>query len=262
MPDRKEAPVLVEKVRRGITVVSLNRPDKRNALNSGLIDALCRTITELEADQFQRVVVLKGEGTAFCAGLDLQEAADPSSVERMARGVERLLRTIRGSTLVSVAAVHGTAAAGGAGLVSACDFAVAADDARLGYPEVHRGLVPALVMTFLIRQVGDRKAREMVLMGDMIDASQALAMGLINRVVPRAECLESAILLAERILRGAPGAVVHTKRALEELSGINLDEDFSRAHKYHLAARSSAEAREGLAAFLEKRPARWDQKRG
>jgi methylglutaconyl-CoA hydratase len=176
--------------------------------------------------------------------------------------VERLLRTIRGSTLVSIAAVHGTAAAGGAGLVSACDFAVAADDARIGYPEVHRGLVPALVLTFLVRQVGDRRAREMVLLGEMIDASQALAMGLVNRVVPRTEYLESAILLAERVLRGAPGAVVHTKRALEELSGINLEEELSRAHKYHLAARSSAEAREGLAAFLEKRPPQWDQKRG
>jgi len=260
--DRKEALVLVEKVRRGITVVSLNRPDKRNALNSGLIDALCRTVTELEADHLQRVVVLKGEGPAFCAGLDLHEAAEPSSTGRTARGVERLLRTIRGSTLVSVAAVHGTAAAGGAGLVSACDFAVAADDARIGYPEVHRGLVPALVMTFLLRQVGDRKAREMVLLGEMIEASQALALGLVNRVVPRAEYLETAILLAERILQGAPGAIVHTKRALAELAGINLDEDLARAQKYHLAARSSAEAREGVAAFLEKRPPRWDQKRG
>ena len=262
MPDRSDALVLVEKVRRGITVLSLNRPEKRNALSSDLIDALCRAVAEVETDLRQRVVILRGEGPAFCSGLDLHEAAEPESAERMAQGVERLLRAIQGSTLVSIACVHGTAAAGGAGLVSACDLAVAADDARIGYPEVHRGLVPALVMTFLIRQVGERRARELVLLGEMIDASQALAIGFVNRVVPRAECLEHAIAMAEEILQGAPGAVVRTKRALQELAGISLEENLVRAREYHLAARSSAEAREGLAAFLEKRPPQWEQKRG
>jgi len=262
MPDRSGELVLVEEARRGVTILALNRPEKRNALSVRLIDALCRAITEIEADHLQRVVILKGEGPAFCSGLDLTEAAEPASAEHMARGVERLLRAVRGSSLVSIASVHGTSAAGGAGLVSACDFAVAADDARIGYPEVHRGLVPALVMTFLIRQVGERSARELVLLGEMISASQALAMGLVNRVVPRAECLDYALTLADRVLQGAPGAVVRTKRALEELAGFNLDADLVRAREHHLAARSSLEAQEGLAAFLEKRPPHWEQKRG
>ncbi len=262
MPDRSDALVLVEKVRRGITLLSLNRPEKRNALNSELLDALCRTLAEVEADLVQRVVILRGEGPSFCSGLDLHEAAEPESAERMAQGVERLLRTVRDSTLVSIACVHGTAAAGGAGLVSACDLVVAADDSRIGYPEVHRGLVPALVMTSLLRQVGDRRARELVLLGATIDASQALAMGLVNRVVPRAECLDHAIAMAGKVLEGAPGAVVRTKRALQELTGINLDEALVRAREIHLAARSSTEAREGLTAFLEKRLPQWEQKRG
>jgi methylglutaconyl-CoA hydratase len=117
-------------------------------------------------------------------------------------------------------------------------------------------------MTSLIRQVGDRRARELVLLGEMIDASRALAMGFVNRIVPRAECLESAIAMAEKVLQGAPGAVVRTKRALQELAGLRLDETLVRAREYHLTARSSAEAREGLAAFLEKRPPQWEQKRG
>jgi methylglutaconyl-CoA hydratase len=263
MPDRSDALVLVEKTGRGTTLLSLNRPEKRNALNSPLIDALCGAIAEVEADLLQRVVIIRGEGPAFCSGLDLREAADPESAERLAQGVERMLRTIRGSTVVSIACVHGTAAAGGAGLASVCDLVVAANDARIGYPEVHRGLVPALVTTFLIRQVGERRARELVLLGELIDAPQALAIGFVNRVVPRAECLEHALAMAGKILQGAPGAVVRTKQALQELAGINnLDESLVRAREYHLTARSSAEAREGLAAFLEKRSPQWEQKRG
>ncbi len=261
MPDRPDKLVLVEGVRDGITVVSLNRPGKRNALSSELVEALCRTVAEIETDRSQRVLILKGEGPVFCSGMDLHEAAEPGSTERLSLGVEHLLRAIRGSSLISIASVHGAALAGGAGLMSACDFVVAAEDAKIGYPEVHRGLVPALVMTFLVRQVGDRNARELVLLGEMIGAAQALAVGLVNCVVPSAECMESALALADKILRGAPMAVARTKQALEALAGSDLDEDLARARSHHLVARSSAEAREGLAAFLEKRPPRWEQKR-
>jgi methylglutaconyl-CoA hydratase len=159
---------------------------------------------------------------------------------------------------VTIAVVHGAAAAGGAGLVSACDMAVAAAGARIGYPETRRGLVTGLVMTFLRRQIRERDAREILLTGEMLTAERALAIGLVNRVAPTPEAaLDEARSLADSVLQGGPLAVSRTKALLAGLWHRPVREDLEGALGAHIEARDSAEAAEGIAAFREKRLPRW-----
>jgi methylglutaconyl-CoA hydratase len=136
---------------------------------------------------------------------------------------------------------------------------VAAEKTKIGYPEVRRGLVAGLVMTFLRRQVGERNLRELVLGGELIDAERAQEIGLVNRVVPRDELMNEAQKFADSVLQGAPNAIVQTKRLVEELWSTSVKEDVDLALKHHMQARESAEAREGIAAFNEKRKPNWDK---
>jgi methylglutaconyl-CoA hydratase len=159
--------------------------------------------------------------------------------------------------LITIAAVHGAAVAGGAGIMSACDFIVAAERTKIGYPEVRRGLVAGLVMTFLRRQVGDRNMRELLLGSELIDAERAKEIGLVNRVVAQNELMNEAQKFANSILQGAPGALAQTKRLIEELWWRSVKDDVDLALKYHMEARESSEAREGIAAFNEKRKPNW-----
>lgn len=241
-----------------VTTVTLNRPEKRNALNVELLTQLCAAITAAEANPAQRVLVLRGAGTVFCSGLDLDEAAQPGRASTSADLVAQGLRTLAATRLVSIAAVHGAAIAGGAGLMSACDFAVATKDAKFGYPEVRRGLVPALIMTFLRRQLRERDARELLLLGKLFDAAHAHAIGLVNRVVADEAALATEVkTLVSSLLQGGPEAVAGTKKLLNELWPVPVATDLDRAHAFHLGARNSAEAKEGVAAFREKRPPNW-----
>src|SRR5438067_13667912 len=149
------AVVLVEKQTPHITVVTLNRPERRNSLTIELLSELIATINVASDQPEQRVLILRGAGAAFCTGLDLKEAADQSKAHATAEMVAKSLVAIAATRLVTIAAVHGAAVAGGAGIMSACDFVVAAERTKIGYPEVRRGLVAGLVMTFLRRQVGE-----------------------------------------------------------------------------------------------------------
>jgi methylglutaconyl-CoA hydratase len=147
--------VLVEKHTPQITIVTLNRPERRNALTLELLTELCAAVKDASKDREQRVLVLRGAGVAFCTGLDLKEAADSTKAHATAEMVASTLVTISQTRLITIAAVHGAAVAGGAGIMSACDFVLAAERTKIGYPEVRRGLVAGLVMTFLRRQVGE-----------------------------------------------------------------------------------------------------------
>ena len=241
-----------------VTTVTLNRPGRRNALNVELLAQLCAAIAAAEADPAQRILVLRGAGPVFCSGLDLSEAAQPDSAHRPAELVGRALGALATSRLITIAAVHGAAIAGGAGLMSACDFAVATRDAKFGYPEVGRGLVPALILTFLRRQLRERDARELLLFGKLFEAGHAHAIGLINRVVADEAALDTEVQsLVSSLLQGAPDALAETKKLLRELWPAPLAGDLGRAHEHHLAARNSAEAKEGIAAFHEKRLPKW-----
>jgi len=240
------------------TVLTLNRPDKRNALSIGLLEQLVAAIAAAEGDPAQRILILRGAGPAFCAGLDLTEAADGARGRRSAELVAESLLALSGTRLVTIAVVHGAAVAGGAGLMTACDMAVASAETKLGYPEPRRGLVAGLVMTFLRRQIRERDAREILLTGEMFSAGRALEIGLVNRVAPTPEAaLAQARGLADAVRQGGPKAVSRTKALLAELWHRPVRADLDSALGAHLDARDSEEAAEGIAAYGEKRLPRW-----
>jgi methylglutaconyl-CoA hydratase len=248
---------------RGVaTVISINRPDRRNALNRELVTALT-TAFEAAAKDVTRVIILTGVGTAFCAGMDLAELSEtldkPDEAQRVhedAGRLSKLLELIYHSPKPTIAAVNGAAVAGGAGLVSVCDLAIAEPTAKFGYPEVKRGLVAAMVMPHLLRHVGERAARDLLLTGRLMEASEAAALGLINRVVvPPETALEHALKVVKELAECAPRAVTASKRLLAECrAGASATAGLARESA---DARLHVEAKEGLRAFLEKRPVPW-----
>ncbi len=249
--------VLIEKQSPQVTLVTLNRPERRNSLTIQLLNELIAAIKVASDQPNERVLILRGAGAAFCTGLDLKEAADQTKAHATAEMVAKTLVTIAETRLVTIAAVHGAAVAGGAGIMSACDYVVAAEKTKIGYPEVRRGLVAGLVMTFLRRQVGERNLRELVLGGELIEAERAREIGLINRVVAPDQLMSEAQKFADSVVQGAPNAIAQTKKLIEGLWATSVKEDVDLALKHHMQARESAEAREGIAAFNEKRKPNW-----
>ena len=249
--------VLIEKQSPKIAVVTLNRPERRNALTIELLTELTAAIKVASDEPHELILILRGAGAAFCTGLDLKEAADPRKAHATADMVANTLIALSQTRLITIAAVHGAAVAGGAGIMSACDFVVAAEGTKIGYPEVRRGLVAGLVMTFLLRQVREREVRELLFGGELIDAERAREIGLVNRVVPPNDLMNEVQKFCDSVLQGGPGVLAQTKRLIDELSGRSVKEDVELALKYHMRAREAVEAREGIAAFNEKRRPNW-----
>src|SRR5216110_3514883 len=249
--------VLIEKQTPQIRTIVLNRPERRNALTLDLLNELSAAVKVASDQPEERVLILRGAGAAFCTGLDLREAADHTKAHATAEMVARTLVILSQTRLITIAAVHGAAVAGGAGIMSACDFVVAAERTKIGYPEVRRGLVAGLVMTFLRRQVGERNMRELLLGSELIDAERAKEIGLVNRVVARDDVMNEAQKFAQSVLQAAPGALTQTKRLIEELWWRSVKDDVELALRYHMQARESEEAREGISAFNEKRKPKW-----
>lgn len=249
--------LLIEKQSAHTTVLTLNRPERRNALTIELMTELTAAVKAASADAAQRVLILRGAGKAFCTGMDLAEVAEPEKAHRSADLVAETLITLSETRLITIAAVHGAAVAGGAGLMAACDFAIAAERTKFGFPEVRRGLVPGLIMTFLRRQLRERDFRELLFAAELFDAEKARAIGLVNRVVPPNELESETQKIVAAILQGAPSALTNTKRLIEKLWPTTVREDVEQALAFHMSARESGEAKEGVAAFLEKRPPSW-----
>lgn len=243
--------------RPGLTLLTLNRPERRNALCIALLDQLCQRIEELAADSSNRVVILRGAGPTFSAGLDLAEAANPDLVQTSAHAVARTFQLLRSTRLIVIAAVHGGAYAGGAGLMAACDVAIGASDLKICFPEARRGLLPALVCGVLSQKVREGDLRELTLVGNTIDAARAQQIGLLQRVVAPDELLPEAIEMAEQILSGGPQTIEATKMLLNRTYATSDAVAPEGMIEVHLQARTSPEAVEGLAAFLEKRPPQW-----
>jgi len=239
-----------------ITVLTLNRPEKRNALNLALMESLTVAIESAARLPTCRAIILRSEGPAFCAGLDLHEAeaGDPAP---SAKALKRLYEAICLSPLVTVAAAQGAAMGGGAGLVAACDLAIVSEDFQLAFPEVRRGLVAALVTCLIRRQIGDRTTRELILLGRTVAAEEAFSLTLVNRVTKSAALLETAMQVGGEVCAGAPGAVARTKQLLDRLSPRPIAAELEAALEFHLQARHSPEAAEGIAAFKEKRDPKW-----
>jgi len=249
--------VLSASVGPGITLLTLNRAEKRNALSVELVLELLAALTAAEKDATHRVLLLTGTGPVFCAGLDLVEAADPARAHQSAELIGQVLRRLSESRLVTIAVVRGAAIAGGAGLMSACDFAFAEESAQIGYPETRRGLVAALVMTFLRRQLRERDARRILLTGELFSGRHAEVIGLVNEALKADELMPAALHIAAEVLQGGPEAVARTKQLLARLWPSPLAADLEQAMGTHLVTRQSAEIQEGIAAFREKRPPKW-----
>lgn len=249
--------LLVEKQSPQVITLTLNRPERRNALTIELMLEIAAAIHAAEQDDSQRILILRGAGKAFCTGLDLQEVSESEKAHESAGAVAKMLLAISQTRLITIAAVHGAAVAGGAGIMSACDFAIAAERTKFGYPEAKRGLVAGLVMTFLRRQLRERDVRELLFTGELFEPPRALEIGLINRVVAPNELANEVQKLCASILQNAPGALAHSKRMLEQLWSTSVQEDIEMALGHHMQARESLEAKEGVAAFIEKRPPSW-----
>ncbi len=243
-------------------VLTLNRADKRNALSRGLITALGEAFERARADDQARCVILTGAGPAFCAGMDLAELAE--SLQQPAERTpvwEDALRLAKVYDLIytfpkpTIAAVNGSALAGGAGLVTVCDLAVAVPGAKFGYPEVRRGLVAAMVMPHLLRHVGERTARYLLLTGDVIDAERAERSGLINEVAPADQLMERATAWARALAEGGPHALARTKELLHQFSRQALS--VQDAARESALPRLTEECQQGLRAFFAKQPAPW-----
>jgi methylglutaconyl-CoA hydratase len=244
-------------------VLTMNRPDRRNALSRDLIAALTEAFERARDDAAARCVILTGAGNAFCAGMDLAELQEAvtsakgkqSPVWDDALRLANLYDLIYRLPKPTIAAVNGAAVAGGAGLVTVCDLAVAGPEARFGYPEVRRGLVAAMVMPHLLRHVGERMARYLLLTGELIDAEEAYRVGFVNAVAPAEQLLTRALAWAHALAEGGPNALARTKELLYQFSRQALA--LQEAAKASAAPRLSEECKQGLQAFFDKRPAPW-----
>jgi methylglutaconyl-CoA hydratase len=240
--------------------LTLNRSDKRNALSRSLIVDLTDAFERAKSDAAARCVVLTGAGSAFCAGMDLTELSETIDAERSviwddALKLARLFDLIYTMPKPTIAAVNGPAIAGGAGLVSVCDLAIAAANAVFGYPEVRRGLVAALIMPHLLRHVGERMARWLLLGGETIDAAAAERCGLINAVVPLELLTAKTMDCVTSIVQGGPDALARTKELLRQFSRQAMSvEECAQASA---APRLTEECRQGLQAFFSKQPPPW-----
>jgi methylglutaconyl-CoA hydratase len=249
--------VKVDNSQKGIKILTLNQPNKRNALNIPLMKALKYQLEQTLKENNERVVILQGTDPAFCTGLDLNELTDHSKMSESADLIEELLTLLFTYPLLTIAAAQGAALAGGAGLLSVCDVSIGEEGTKFGFPEVHRGVVPAIILAFLRRLIRQKDLKAMMLLGEIFSAEKALQMGLISHIVPKGELQITALKMAQAALKGAPSALFETKRLFLELYPTSIAEDLKIAARYHIKGRGSQEASEGIQAFLEKRNPSW-----
>lgn len=248
--------LLLSSIEGGVLTLTLNRPDKRNALNSELIDLLHQSLERADLDGEVRVVVLRGAGKDFCAGADLDEllaSAERSLAENEAAALRlgTIFRRIRELPKPVLAIVRGRALAGGAGLATACDLVVAAASAQLGYPEIQRGFAPAMVMALLRRLVGEKIALDLVLTGRVLSAEEARSAGLVTRVVADADLERESLGLAMRLAGASATALGITKRLFYELDTRTLADGIALGARVNAVARGTPDFRESIAAFLK-----------
>jgi len=252
-----EAGVLRVEIAEGVATFTLNRPDRRNALNGELVQALRGAFAGALIDPEVRVIVLTGEGRDFCSGADLEELesiADMGPEESLQDASElgELFTDMRLHPRPIIAVVRGRALAGGCGLATACDLVLAEEGAEFGYPEVHLGFVPAMVMAILRRKIGESRAFELVTRGHRISATEALDLGLVARVFPADGFQEAVGAYATDLAGRPPSAVELTKRLLYGLDGVSFQEGIRRGAEVNVVARMTDACREGVRRFLRK----------
>ena len=247
-----------------VATLTLNRPEKRNAISFELIDELLRALDEV-AKSDAIVLIVTGAGKAFCSGMDLDNlkallGRTPEQTLQDSETMVRLFRSLYEFPKVTIAAVNGPAIAGGTGLALLCDFTLAVPDAKFGYTEVRIGFVPAIVSTFLLRQIGEKQARDLLLTGRILGADEAAKMGLINEIVPADNLMARARELAALLTGNSESSLRATKQLLTDHARGELDSHIEAAVRENAAIRSTADFREGITSFLEKRKPVWTGK--
>ncbi|HSJ08515.1 MAG TPA: enoyl-CoA hydratase-related protein [Longimicrobiales bacterium] len=252
-----DAPVLVSR-EGAVGTITLNRPDKRNALDAATVAAIGAALAELDADGDIRVIALRGAGSDFCAGADLAQleriAAGADAISNLddAQALGDLFIRMRGAGKPIVALVHGNAIAGGAGLAGACDIVLATHDAVFGYPEVHLGFVPAMVMALLRRAVGEKVAFELVARGGRFSAADARRLGLVNQVYDADGFDDEARTYTQELALRSASALTLTKRLLYGMDGMSFDQAIARGAEINALARSTDDCRAGVRRFLDR----------
>jgi methylglutaconyl-CoA hydratase len=247
-----------------VATVTLNRPEKRNAISFELIDDLLWALDEV-AKSDAIVLIVTGAGKAFCSGMDLDNlkallGRSPEQNLQDSETMVKLFRSLYEFPKVTIAAVNGPAIAGGTGLALLCDFTLAVPDAKFGYTEVRIGFVPAIVSTFLLRQIGEKQARDLLLTGRILGADEAAKMGLINEIVPADNLMVRARELAALLTENSASSLRATKQLLTDHARMELDSHIEAAVRENAAIRNTADFREGITSFLEKRKPVWSGK--
>ncbi|MGY6521418.1 MAG: enoyl-CoA hydratase/isomerase family protein [Mongoliitalea sp.] len=255
-------PILTQ-VHERIGTIILNRADKRNALNSEMVEAMKAALLSFSTDPNVKVVIIKAEGSAFCAGADLgylQQLQSNTYDENLedSRNLKELFYQIYTFPKVVIAQIQGHALAGGCGLATVCDFSFAVEEAKFGYTEVKIGFIPAIVKVFLLRKIGEGKAKQLLLDGDLISAQEAKEMGLINWVVKTDELEEKVRSYAQKLIRQNSGQSIRlTKEMIAFVQEKSLDDGLEYAAQMNARARGTADCQKGIAAFLNKEKLTW-----
>lgn len=241
----------------GVLVATLNRPEKKNALDTAMVDALHALLERADLDADARVVALRGAGTDFCAGMDLNEllaSADQPVEEnrRAALHFGRLFVRMRKLPKPVVALVRGRALAGGCGLATACDIVLAAESAQFGYPEVQRGFVPALVMNMLRRAVGEKVAFDLATTGRLLTAAEAAGVGLVSRVYEDSDFEDQVADVLRSLAASSASALAFTKQQFYQLDGMDFERGIELSADVNAVSRTTPEFRAALAAFLKR----------
>ena len=247
-----------------VATITLNRPEKRNAISFELIDDLLLALDEV-AKSDAIVTIVTGAGKAFCSGLDLDSlkallGRSPEQNLEDSRTMVQLFRTLYEFHKVTIAAVNGAAIAGGTGLALLCDFTLAVPEAKFGYTEVRIGFVPAIVSTFLLRQIGEKQARDLLLTGRIFGAEEAARMGLVSQIVAPESLMARAQELAQTLMENSAASLRATKQLLTDHARAELDAQIESAVRENAAIRTTADFREGILSFLEKRKPVWTGK--
>jgi methylglutaconyl-CoA hydratase len=250
-------------VKERVGYITLNRPDKRNALSHELIEELKSTFIKAEQDVDVKIVVLNANGESFCAGADLaylQQLQNFSYDENLADSnhLKELFQKIYSLKKVVIAQVQGHALAGGCGLANVCDFTFAVPEAKFGYTEVKIGFIPALVAVFLVRKIGEQKARQLLLTGEIIKAEEALARGIVTKVVSKEELNATVFDFAQNLIKSNSSQSMElTKQLILEAQGLRLEDALNLAATMNAKARATDDCKKGIAAFLNKQEIRW-----
>jgi methylglutaconyl-CoA hydratase len=264
-PDANDDLIQIDSTVDGTVFVTINRPHKKNAFDAATIAALYEAFETLHGADNVRVVFIRGAGGTFSAGADLGWMADAARWSESdnrddAMGLAKMLKALHDIPALTVALVEGAAMGGGAGIVAACDMAVAVEGTRFAFSEVKLGLIPATIAPYVVEAVGARRARQLFLTANIFDADYAAHAGLIDMVLPEGSIDEFISMLTDSLTGNAPGAMGDAKRLVNDVAGQKIDHGLMEETAKRIArARVSPEGQEGVGAFLEKRKPSWSQ---